>query len=142
MTSFNTNYSWSGVSGQFEDGLVNQNGTGAADYIRGQYDIGSWNITAEGDFFGTGSAFNSVEAGLGYAFIEKYDLKAEFNVLIGGTKISSTSDAMKFKAEPELKLTKMLTANTYATIAMSVPWVQSVHFDGTPAFRVGLGFTF
>jgi hypothetical protein len=140
-TSFDTNKTWSGVTLQFEDGLNQTTGTGAADYVRGQYNIGRWNIAAEGDFFGVGSAFNALEGGVGFALVQKYDFKMEVNALAGGAKADAAS-ALKFKAEPEIKITKLMTVNTYATASLSVPWQQGQKFDGTPAFRAGFGFTF
>lgn len=140
-TSFDTNKSWTPITFQFEDGLNQATGTGAADYIRGQYDINRWNLTAEGDFFGIGSTFNAIEGGGGFALIQKYDFKGEINLLLG-TTTSGTTGNWKFKAEPEIKITKLMTVNTYATASISVPWVDGQKFNGTPAFRVGAGFTF
>jgi opacity protein-like surface antigen len=144
-TSFDTNKSWTPVAFQMEDGLNQTTGTGASDYIRGQYNMGRWNLTAEGDFFGIGSTFNAIEGGVGFALIQKYDFKAEINVLLGVTKqidSGGVNASWKFKAEPEIKITKLMTANTYSTISISVPWIEGQKFDGTPAFRVGMGFTF
>jgi len=140
-TSYNTNYDWTGVTLQFEDGVAGTTGIGAADYIRAQYNFGRINVALEGQFFGTGSAFNDVEAGVGYAVIQKYDFKAEINLLAGGTKVG-TSSTMKFKAEPEIKLSKKMTVNTYATMSLSLPYVQGQTFDGTPEFRTAVGFHF
>jgi hypothetical protein len=140
-TSLDTNKSWDGIKLQFEDGLNQVTGQGASDYIRGQYNINSFNLAIEGDFFGVGSSFNEVEGGFGYALVSTYDFKIEANVLAGGLKIDSTS-GMRFVVEPEIKLTKLMTRNTYTTMSMSFPWIQSKAFDGTPSFRVGMGFTF
>ena len=140
-TSFDTNKSWAPITGQFEDGYAQANGTGAANFIRGQYDIGRWNATLEGQFFGVGSAFNGFEAGGGFALIQRYDFKAEANILAGGQKLAG-SDSMQFKAEGEIKLTKLMTANTYWTVSLGIPYVQSQKFDGTPCFRTGFGFVF
>ena len=138
-TAFDTNKSWTPVTFQMEDGMNQTTGTGASDYLRGQYDMGRWNLLVEGDFFGIGSAFTGIEGGGGFALIQKYDFKAEFNVLLGVVKPGA---AWKFKAEPEVKLTKLMTANTYATISLSLPYIDGQKFDGTPAFRAGMGFTF
>lgn len=138
-TSFDTNKSWTPITAQFEDGL-NQSttGTGASDYIRGQYDMGRWNVTVEGDFFGVGSAFTSIEGGGGFALIQKYDFKTEINILLG----IGRNPAWKFQCEVECKLTKLMTANTYATASIYLPYRSGQTFDGSPGFRGGLGFTF
>ncbi|MDE2105331.1 MAG: hypothetical protein KGL39_49350 [Patescibacteria group bacterium] len=141
-TTFDTNKSWSAVSFQLEDGVNQVSGLGAADYIRGQYDTGRFNLTLEGDFFGVGSAFNAIEGGGGFAAITKYDFKLEANALVGVTKETGSANNWKFKFEPEIKITKLMTANTYATASLSIPYVDGITFDGTPAIRAGLGCTF
>lgn len=135
-TSFNTNYSWSSATIEIEDGYKQTTGSGAADYLRFQYDVGRWNISAEGQFFGIGSQFNSVEVGGGYAVISKFDFKLEANLLAGYDR------QRRFEVEPEIKVSKMMTINTYATIGLSVPWYSRGSFDGTPQFRGGFGFFF
>ena len=129
-TSFNTNFNWTATL-QFEDGYNQTTGQGASDYLRAQYNFSRWNVTAEGDFFGVGSALNAGE----------YDFKLELNGLVGGQKIPGTT-TLRLKVEPELKITKFMTRITYATASLSIPWEKGVTFDGTPAFRAGMGFTF
>jgi len=139
-TSFNTNFNWTATL-QFEDGYNQTTGQGASDYLRAQYNFSRWNVTAEGDFFGVGSALNAGEGGIGFAIIQKYDFKMELNALVGGQKIPGTT-TLRLKVEPELKITKFMTRITYATASLSIPWEKGVTFDGTPAVRGGMGFTF
>lgn len=143
-TSYDTNKSWDAVSLQFENGLNQTTGLGASDYLRVQKNIKLWNVTAEGDFFGIGSTFNAVEIGGGYALVSKFDFKLEGNVLIGGTRVDAANgnSNFKFKAEPELRITKLMTFNTYSTASLSLPWIEGQKFTGVPAFRVAVGFTF
>lgn len=136
-TSFNTNYDWSAVKVQIEDGYKQATGSGASDYLRVQYDKGAFNLGVEGEFLGIGSQFTAVEAEAGFALISKYDFKLEANVLAGYDR-----GIKSFEVEPEIKATKMLTVNTYATVGVSMPWLAKRTFDGTPQFRVGAGFTF
>ena len=142
MTAFNASYTWTNTTVQIEDGLVNENGVGAADYLRGQYNFNRWHLIAEGQFYGAGEAFNTIEGGGGYAFVQYEDLQVSGNVLAGGSKASSTSDAMKFRAEGEFKLDKKMTTNTYAAAALGVPYQEGQKFTGIPDFHVGLGCTF
>lgn len=136
-TSFNTNYNWSTVKVQIEDGYKQATGSGASDYLRVQYDRNAFNAGIEGEFLGVGSQFTAVEAEVGYALVSKYDFKLEANLLAGYDR-----DRKAFEVEPELKATKMLTGNTYATVGLSLPWFAKGTFDGTPQIRAGAGFTF
>jgi hypothetical protein len=136
-TSFNTNYSWSTVKVQIEDGYKQATGSGASDYLRVQYDRNAFNVGLEGEFLGIGSQFTAVEGEIGYALVSKYDFKLEANLLAGYDRSFKS-----FEIEPEIKATKMLTVNTYATAGLSVPWFAKGTFDATPQIRVGAGFTF
>lgn len=136
-TSFNTNYNWTNVTLQIEDGYKQATGSGASDYLRVQYDMGRWNLGVEGEFLGVGSQFNAVEAEAGFALVQKYDFKIEANLLAGYDRTLKS-----FEVEPEVKAVKMLTVNTYATLGLSMPWMAKGKFDGTPQIRVGAGFTF
>lgn len=136
-TSFNTNYNWSNVRVQIEDGYKQANGSGAADYLRFQYDRKAFNLGVEGEFLGVGSQFTAVEAEAGCALISKYDFKLEANLLAGYDR-----SLKSFEVEPELKATKMLTVNTYVTAGLSIPWFAKGAFDATPQIRAGAGFTF
>ena len=62
MTAINANYTWTNTTFQVEDGMINQNGTGAADYLWAQYDLDRFEFIGTGSFYGTGSAFTSAEA--------------------------------------------------------------------------------
>ena len=136
-TSFNTNYNWTNVTLQIEDGYKQATGSGASDYLRVQYDMGRWNAGVEGEFLGVGSQFNAIEAEAGFALVQKYDFKIEANLLAGYDRTLKS-----FEVEPEVKAVKMLTVNTYATLGLSMPWMAKGKFDGTPQLRVGAGFTF
>jgi len=145
VISIDPTKTWTNATFQAEDGINQTTGVNLADYLRVQYNWDRFNVSAEGDFLGVGAAFSAAQAGVGYALIQKGDLEIEANILIGGTKINESgvaSQTMRFKAEPEIKLTKLMTANTYSTISMGLPWVQGQTFDGTPSFRAGMGFTF
>jgi hypothetical protein len=45
-------------------------------------------------------------------------------------------------AEPELSVSKKLTANTFARIGVSIPLYSKGAQNRTPSFEVGAGFTF
>ncbi len=136
-TSFNTNYNWSAVKVQIEDGYKQATGSGASDYLRLQYDPNAFSLGVEGEFLGLGSQFTAVEAEAGCALISKYDFKLEADVLAGYDR-----GVKSFEVEPELKAAKLLTANTYVTAGISLPWLAKRTFDATPQFRVGAGFVF
>jgi hypothetical protein len=136
-TSFNTNYSWTPIKIQIEDGYKQATGSGASDYLRIQYDIGKFNVGIEGEFLGYGSQFTAVELEFGYTLFSKYDFKIESNLLAGYDRGMRAAEI-----EPELKMTKLITANTYMTAGYSMPWFSKGTFNSSGQFRVGAGFTF
>ena len=136
-TSFNTNYSWTPVTLQIEDGYKQATGSGASDYLRVQYDLGKFNVGVEGEFLGIGSQFTAGEFEAGYTLFSKYDFKIEANLLAGYDRGVKAAEI-----EPELKITKLITANTYATAGFSLPWFSKGAFNSSGQFRVGAGFTF
>ncbi|MEI8288791.1 MAG: hypothetical protein WCH99_04915 [Verrucomicrobiota bacterium] len=137
-TSVNTNYDWTNATLQVESGYKQATGQGAASYIAVQYDFQSgWNAGIEGQFYGVGSAFNSVEVQGGYTLIKNHDFKVEGNLLAGYDNTRSA-----FVVEPEIKAVKMLTINTYTTAGFSMPFFDKGKFDSSGQFKVGVGFFF
>jgi hypothetical protein len=136
-TSFNTNYSWTPVTLQIEDGYKQATGSGASDYLRVQYDLGRFNVGVEGEFLGVGSQFTAGEFEAGCTLFNKYDFKIEVNLLAGYDR-----GVKAVEIEPELKITKLITANTYATAGFSLPWFSKGTFNAGGQFRIGAGFTF
>jgi len=47
-----------------------------------------------------------------------------------------------YMVEPELAISKKLTANTFARIGVSIPLYSKGSQNRTPSFEVGAGFTF
>jgi len=136
-TSYNTNYNWSPVTVQIEDGYKQATGSGASDYLRLQYDLGKFNVGVEGEFLGVGSQFTAGEFEAGFALFEKYDFKIEASLLAGYDRGLKAAEV-----EPEIKVTKLITANTYATAGFSMPWFSKGAFNASGQFRIGAGFTF
>jgi len=136
-TSLNTNYNWTNVTLQIEDGYKQATGSGASDYLRVQYDFGNFNAGVEGEFLGIGSQFTAGEAEFGYALFSSYDFKIEANLLVGYDRGVKAAEI-----EPEIKVTKLITANTYATAGFSLPWFSKGSFNSSGQFRIGAGFTF
>ena len=137
-TSVNTNYDWTNASLQVESGYKQATGVGAASYVTLQYNFASrWNVGLSGQFYGVGSAFNQVELQGGYALYKNHDFKIEGNMLAGYDNTRSA-----FVVEPELKVVKMLTVNTYTVSAFSMPFFDKGKFNSSGEFKVGVGFFF
>ncbi len=137
-TTVNTNYDWSNAVLQVESGYKQATGVGAASYIGVQYNFAnSWNVGVSGQFYGVGSAFNAVEVQGGFALIKNHDFKVEGNLLAGYDNTRSA-----FVIEPELKVVKMLTINTYTAAGYSMPFFDKGKFDASGQFKVCVGFFF
>jgi hypothetical protein len=138
FTAFNTNYTFEGVTFEASTGYKQQIGVNAASYMTMQYDIGRVNLGTSFLFSGVGSAVNEVEAQIGYAIVQHYDLEVDVNFL-GGYSAWSSSGVI----EPEIDLKKKLTPNTFAEIGMSMPqFLNQKEFNSSPTFKFGAGFTF
>lgn len=136
-TSFNTNYTFSGVTLEADTGYKQVTGANAANFVNVQYDIGNFSIDGAVQFSGVGSALNGEELGVGYAVINHYDFKCELG-LIGG--YDATFNAGEI--EPRVTLKKKLTPNTYAILALSLPERFGHGLNDTPTFWAGAGFTY
>ncbi len=136
-TSFNTNYNWTNITVQIEDGYKQVAGSGATDYLRAQYNMGRWGFNVSGEFLGVGSPFTGVSGGADYALVQKYDFKLEAGLDAGYDRTHQA-----FAIEPGVRAVKLLTANTYAVLGLSVPWFAKGRFDGNPRFVIGAGLTF
>ena len=137
-TTVNTNYDWTNATLQVDSGYKQATGQGASSYLAVQYNFASaWNVGVEGQFYGIGSAFNSVELQAGYALFRNHDFKIEGNLLAGYDNTRSA-----FVAEPEIKAVKMMTVNTYTTAGFSMPFFSKGKFDAAGQFKIGVGFFF
>lgn len=138
-TSVNTNYDWSNATLQVESGYKQATGQGAASFLNVQYDFknSGWHAGIEAQYFGIGSAFNAAEATGGYTLYKNHDFKIESNLLAGYDNTRSA-----FVIEPEIKLLKMLTINTYTVSSFSLPFFDKGKFSSSGQFKIGLGFFF
>jgi hypothetical protein len=137
FTSFNTNYTWSGVSLEMATGVKQVNGVSTANTIDAQYDLGNFNVGVAGQLYGVGAPFNVIEGQVGYAIVSHYDAKLDADLRAGYDNISGAAIV-----EPTLMLKKKLTPNTFASIGVSVPWESKGKFVSQPTYYVEAGFTY
>jgi hypothetical protein len=140
LTSFNTNYTFTGVSLEASTGYKQITGDNAANFVDAQYDFGGnqrLDLGLDLQFSGVGSAFNSEELQFGYALISHYDTKLQVD--LGAGYDSNTHGIV---VEPEIVLKKKLTPNTFAEIGVSLPEYFKGGINATPEFKTGVGFTF
>jgi hypothetical protein len=137
LTSLNPDNTWTNVTLEVGIGYEQVTGAGATSVADAQYDIGQWNVGAAIQYFGVGSAINVAEAQVGYAVLEKEDLKIDLDVRFGYD--FNTKDEI---AEPGLFLKKKLTTNTYAEAGVSLPFEFKSTFSRNPTFFVETGVTF
>ena len=137
LTSFNTNYTFTGVTFEFSTGYKQQVGVNAASFATVQYDINRFNLGADFQFSGVGSAVNQAEAQIGYAIIDHFDTRLEADLGVGYNAISASA-----VIEPELILKKKLTENTFAETGLSLPQFTKGSLNTSPSFWVGAGFTY
>jgi hypothetical protein len=138
LTSFNTNYTFSGVKIDFETGFKQVNGQPAASYASGNYYITA-NLEAGANitYFGAGSAINGGQASIGYALINHYDTRLTIDLGLGYDGISKTA-----VIEPRVEIKKKLSANYYASMGISLPIEFKQKFNSVPTFYTGVGFTY
>ena len=137
LTSFNTNYTFAGVTFEADTGYKQVTGIGAASVLDLQYDIGKFHILNSDQFSGVGSAVNDVEGGVGYDVVQYYDTVVEANL---GAGYSWTYQSAVI--DPELDVKKKMTPNTFSEIGISLPFYTRAKFNQTPTFKVAAGFTF
>jgi len=137
LTSFNTNYTFQGVSFEMATGYKQVTGVGAASVLDAQYDIGRFHIATAAQFSGVGSAINALEGGVGYDLVDYYDTVLEAN-LLGGYDWNVHSG----EVEPKVDIKKKMTPNTYTEIGISMPVYFKQKFNNTPSFYLEAGFTF
>lgn len=149
FTSFNTNFNFDGVKLEMSSGYKQVNGANAANELYAQYDFGAssqFDVMANFQFSGLGSAVNAAEAGFGYALISHYDTKIQLDLLGGwdstkGYTVNGVNQGAGV-IEPRIELKKKLTPNTFASTAISLPEYTIGKFNTQPSFYVGLGFTY
>lgn len=135
--SFNTNYTWTNVTIEADSGYAQVTGVNASSKLNLQYDIGNFNVGTSLQFSGVGSAVNAFEGQVGYALVNYYDTKVDFDLRAG------YDDTVRGAViEPLLSLKKKLTPNTYAETAISFPFYTGGTFTKTPTIYIGVGFTF
>ncbi|MDE2100810.1 MAG: hypothetical protein KGL39_26425 [Patescibacteria group bacterium] len=138
LTSFNTNYTFDGVTLEMSTGYKQVTGINAASFVDAQYNFANGlNIDASIQFSGVGSPINAFQAGIGYNVIKHYDCEVNAVVLAGYDDVKSAG-----VYEPGLTLKKKLTPNTFAELGISLPIYSTGSFNRNPTFRVGTGFTF
>ena len=137
LTSFNTNYTFTGVTLEIGTGYKQVTGVNAASTVDAQYDIGRFNLGAALQFSGVGSPINAAEGQIGYAIIEHYDTKLDAN-LRGGYDDTVGAPVI----EPGLWIKKKGTANTYFETGVSLPIYLRQKFNTNPTFYVQTGFTY
>lgn len=137
LTTFNTNYTFTGVSFEAATGYKQVTGVGAASDLTAQYDIGRWNLGADMQFSGVGSPVNALEGQVGFDLIEHYD-----TVLEADARAGYDWNVRSFEFEPALFVKKKLTENTYAAIGISMPYYAREAFSRTPSYYIEGGFTY
>jgi hypothetical protein len=137
FTSFNTNYTWAGVTIEADSGYAQVTGVNASSKLNVQYDIGNFDVGTSLQFSGVGSAINAWEGQVGYAVVNHYDTKVD--VLLRGGYDDTTRGGV---IEPGISLKKKLSENTYAETAITFPIYTAGTFTRTPTIYIGVGFTF
>lgn len=137
FTSFNTNYTWTGVQLEMATGMKQVNGVSAANTIDAQYDLGNFNLGVAAQLYGVGAPFNTVEGQFGYRIISHYDAALDADLRAGYDNLTSAA-----LIEPMLALKKKLTANTFAQIGVSLPWESKGKFVSQPTYYIEAGFTY
>lgn len=137
LTSFNTNYTFTGVSFEMATGYKQVTGVGAASVIDAQYDINRFHIAASGQFSGVGSSFNALEGGVGYDLVNYYDTVLEANLLLGYDWNQRSGEV-----EPKIDIKKKMTLNTFTEIGISMPEYFTQKANATPSYYIEAGFTF
>jgi hypothetical protein len=139
FTDFNTNadMAWGNETLEVATGYKQVTGSGATSTLDVQYDFGRWNVGADFQFFGVGSAINQVEGQVGYAVIQHADLKVDLD-LRGGYDTATKTGVV----EPTAMLKKKLTPNTFAETGVSLPIEFKGKLNTNPSFFVEMGFTY
>jgi len=138
LTDFNTNFTWTGVSLEAATGYKQVTGVGATSVLDVQYDFATrWNAGLAFQFSGVGSPVNAVQAQGGYALIQHYDAKVDFDLRAGYDWTVHGGEV-----EPLVMIEKKLTPNTFLKTGIGLP----VFFKGTlnrnPTFYLETGFTY
>jgi len=141
-TSYNTNYVWTnGIS--IDTGVATTTGQSISDRLNVNYDLGQFDLGAQGTFTGVGSAFDSAGIHGTWWVLKKYDLKLgptlDLNYQIAQ---SVATGKTVFSIAPGVKATKVISGNTYATAEYSFPVLTSGHATGSGTIYIGTGFTF
>ena len=138
LTSFNTNYDWTKVSFEASTGYKQVTGSGANSVLNAQYDgWGRFNIGGTFQFQGAGSAIGVAGAQVGYALIEHYDARLDFDLQGGYSWYQA-----KGYVEPGIYVSKKLTPNTFTRIGLSLPQYFGGTINRNPSFELSLGFTY
>jgi hypothetical protein len=139
FTSINTNYCWTNSAFGVEvgTGYKQVGGVNEASTFDIQKDLDRFNIGGAFQFSGVGSPLNAAEGQLGYAVIEYYDLKVDFNVRAG-----YDWNVEGIVIEPGIFLKKKGTLNTFFETGISFPVYLTEKFNNTPTFYFQTGFTF
>lgn len=119
LTSFNTNYTWSGVRLEFAVGADYQNGVQWANDLEIAWDVSTNNGVQLGCRMrnaGIAGVVQSDEAKIGYNLVSFYDTRVE-----GGLYAGYDNQYSCAIIEPEIDLRKKLTPNTFAGIYLSEP---------------------
>jgi len=144
VSSYNTSLSWSNGMA-IDTGVATTAGSQIADRLELIDNIGSFEVGAAGDFTGVGSAFDSAEAIVGYALVQKYDFKLALELGAGYDFNRTDQHGKKVGAiaiDPEAAIYKLITVNTYATVKCGFPVETVGKFNAVPTIYVGAGFTF
>lgn len=147
LTTFNTNYTWQGVSFEIAVGADYQSGLQWANDIDVQYDLPSTNSILGNVGLGyrmrnagIAGVIQMNEAKVSFFLKTYFDTRVEFS-LYGGYDDQYNCGIF----EPQIDIRKKLTENTFAGIYLSVPirtksaGVPNKH---TPNLGVETGFTF
>jgi hypothetical protein len=137
LTSFNTNYTFQGVTFEAATGYKQVTGVGAASVVDAQYDINRFHIVTSFQFSGVGSAVNAEEGGIGYDIVDYCDTVLEANLLGGYDENIHSAEI-----EPKVDIKKKQSYNTFSEIGISMPVYFKQKFNNTPSFYIEEGFTF
>lgn len=141
-TSYDTTKNWTNCI-SLDTGIATTTGSSIADRVQIKENNGNVAYGLSGEFTGVGSAFNQAEVVGDWYLVNKYDFK--FGVTVGAGYYFAESVATKkncFVFEPGLTMSKLITANTYATMSYTFPVKTAGKFNNISTIYVGAGFTF
>lgn len=137
VTAVNTNYDWTNVQYQAESGYKNTTSGAPAAFVGATRNFGAFEMGAEFQILANSATVQQAELRLGWQIYKNHDVKISA-ALLAGYDMNNSSAII----EPELRVTKLLTVNTYTFFSYSLPWETVGKFNSPGQLRTGFGIGF